>query len=126
MSWVNTALAIVAILLQAGYVIDLFLIPIVFLDQANIAYEAGAGDPKLMAGAISTQIVTMLVSAIIGLFGIMLSWFLLKKRNYLPGWFVLISRMFAIAWMIFIPIGTILGFMIFRWSRLNMEPHAAT
>ena len=81
----------------------------------------GAGDPKMMAGAISTIIMELLIGAVIGLVGVFMAWLVLRNKEDRPSWFLPVSTFFAWTWMVFIPIGTVIGVLMLRWRKPENE-----
>lgn len=106
----------ISAVLQLIYVVGLFrcLYWLFFIYREDI-YTIG--DPKIMAGMISQALMIVILSAVIGLIGVVLAWYVLRDKQNRPAWFVSVSRSFAFAWLVFIPIGTIVGILIFRWRR---------
>ena len=87
--------------------------------QIELLYDAG--DPKLMAGAISMIFTDLLIGAVIGLAGVLMAWLVLRNRENRPSWFLPVSTFFAWMWMIFIPIGTVIGVLMLKWRRPEEE-----
>ena len=77
----------------------------------------GSGDPKMMAGAISSIIMDLLVGAVIGLVGVFFAWLVLRNKTECPSWFLPVSTFFAWTWMVFILVGTVIGVLMLRWRR---------
>lgn len=102
----------VARMFQAFYMIIL-----IFRDTSF----AEAGDPKMLAGAISQALMLWILGAIVGLIGAALGWYVLRDKESRPEWFVSASRSFAFAWMLFIPIGTLIGFFMLRWRDVSHQ-----
>ncbi|MEM6817415.1 MAG: hypothetical protein AAF578_01380 [Pseudomonadota bacterium] len=84
----------------------------------------GAGDPKLLAGAISMIIIDLMIGTVIGVVGVFLAWLVLRNKNDRPSWFLPVSTFFAWTWMVFIPIGTVIGVLMLRWRRPEEEAEA--
>ena len=83
-----------------------------------------AGDPRIAAGALSQTIIALVLAACVGLIGFALAGYSLRVRRFRPQWFLVTNRVFALAWIVFIPIGTIIGLVLFKWSR-NQNPAKA-
>ena len=119
------AASIISTFLQLLYVaglFDLFYTLIVVL--GGIA--AGEfSDPKLAAGEISQATMTLIFLAIFGLVGAALAWYALRDKEKCPAWFISVSKLFAFAWLVFVPVGTIVGFFMFRWRKADSESFAA-
>jgi hypothetical protein len=87
----------------------LFLSFFNFFSGLYFAYsEISTGDPKLLAGHISSGIVLSIIQIIPALIGLLLSVWLVKRHNKFKL-FINCSRYFAYLWLLFIPIGTFLG-----------------
>ncbi len=104
-------------ILQLIYVLALFgaIKPTIELIQNYSLYYAG--DPKMIAGAISSIAVFFLIGVAIGLVGVLLAWLVLRNKKNRPSWFLPVSTFFAWAWMVFVPIGTVVGVLILRWKK---------
>lgn len=76
-----------------------------------------SGDPKLLAGAISSILMYLIIGAVIGFVGVFLSWLVLRDKKGRPSWFLPVSTFFAWTWMVFVPIGTVAGVLMLRWRR---------
>ena len=100
-------LAIVSLFLQAFLLISL----ISFFTGIYNAYAAFAGgDPKLIAGHISSGIVISLIQIAPAIVGYFINYMLLKNKRVND--FALLKsalKFYAFIWLLFIPIGTILG-----------------
>ena len=109
--------AAVSTAIQLIYVLSLLdvITSLIKLFQVESLYDFG--DPKMMAGAISTIIMDLLVGAVIGFVGVFLAWLVLRNKKERPSWFLLVSTFFAWTWMIFVPIGTVIGIFMLRWRR---------
>ena len=79
----------------------------------------GEGDPKLVAGVISSAILSFSVDVLFGLVGALLAWVSLRESGNPPNWFRGVSRFFALFWFPLIPVGTILGFFMLKWARIG-------
>jgi hypothetical protein len=84
-----------------------------------------SGDPKMMAGAISSILMYLIIGAVIGFVGVFLAWLVLRDKKGRPSWFLPVSTFFAWAWMVFIPIGTVIGVFMLRWCRPILVEEAA-
>ena len=69
----------------------------------------GAGDPKLLAGGISSALVSSIVGCLISIPGYVITLYVLIKTSYRAKWFFIFNVSAAIFWLLFVPIGTILG-----------------
>ncbi|MBH0048549.1 hypothetical protein I6F45_00465 [Pseudoalteromonas sp. SWYJZ19] len=100
-------LAIASLFLQVFLLISL----ISFFTGFHSAYTAFAGgDPKLIAGHISSGIVISLIQMVPALVGYFISYMLIKNKRVND--FALLKsalKFFAYLWLLFIPIGTVLG-----------------
>ncbi len=85
-----------------------------------------SGDPKMMAGAISSSNMDLIIGAVIGLVGVILAWLVLRKKNERPPWFLPISTFFAWTWIVFVPICTVIGVLMLRWCRPDLVEESAT
>ena len=104
-------------LFQLIYVFGLFvfLYSIIFALRTDGPFFAG--DAKMAAGEISQALVTFGLRATIGLIGAALAWYILRPRRPAPPWFIRTSKILAVAWLVFVPIGTLVGFFMFRWCK---------
>ncbi len=100
-------LAVVSLFLQAFLLISL----ISFFTSIYNAYVTFAGgDPKLIAGHISSGIVISLIQIAPAIAGYFISYTLIKNKRVND--FALLKsalKFYAYLWLLFIPIGTILG-----------------
>ncbi len=103
--------------IQLIYVLSLlgFITSMIIVFQVESLY--GSGDPKMMAGAISSAVMDFLIGAVIGLVGVFLARLVLRDKKECPTWFLPVSTFFAWAWIIFVPIGTVIGILMLRWRR---------
>lgn len=118
--------SVVSTALQLVYVANLFeglySLILIFRDTSF----ASGGDPKMLAGEISQALMIIVIGAVVGLVGAALAWYVLRDKKSRPDWFVSASRSFAFAWLVFIPIGTIVGFFMFRWRKTGRELQEVT
>ena len=113
----KSLIAVASSVLQLIYVLALLQAITSIIKYFQVQSLYGAGDPKLMAGAISTATIDFLLGALIGLIGVFLAWWVLRDKKQRPSWFLPISTFLAWTWMVFIPIGTIVGVMMLRWRK---------
>lgn len=106
--------------LQSVYVVGLIVV-VNSLVQANLAGLYEAGDPRLMAGFISSQAVRLLLAILVGLVGVILMATVIRKIEEPPIWMVHMSAVFAIAWILLIPVGTPIGIYMFRWRARELR-----
>ncbi|WP_165728665.1 hypothetical protein [Pseudoalteromonas sp. 31A1] len=103
----KTILVFLCLALQAFIILSL----ISFFTGIYNAYIAfSGGDPKLIAGHISSGIVISLIQMIPALVGYFISYMLIKNKRVND--FALLKpalKFFAYLWLLFIPIGTVLG-----------------
>ena len=85
-----------------------------------------SGDPKMMAGAISSILMYLIIGAVIGFVGVFLAWLVLRDKKSRPSWFLPVSTFFAWTWMVFVPIGTVIGVFMLRWRRPILVEESAT
>ena len=69
----------------------------------------GAGDPKLMAGGISSALVSLILGSLVSLPGYIVTLYVVVKTSYREKWFIIFNILAAIFWLLFVPIGTVLG-----------------
>lgn len=122
MSEMRHATSATSAIFQLVYVFGLFvfLYSLFFLFRADGPFLAG--DARMAAGEVSQALVTFVLRACIGLVGAGLGWYVLRHEQSAPTWFVRFSKSLAFVWLVFIPIGTVLGFFMFRWcKRANTE-----
>ncbi len=121
-----SVVSLVSAALQLFYVTNLFVglysVMLVFRDDSLVS----GGDPKMLDGAISQSLMTIVIGAVVGLVGAALAWYILRDKKSRPDWFVSASRTFAFAWMMFIPIGTTVGFFMLRWRKPAGETQEVT
>jgi len=67
------------------------------------------GDPKLVAGLLTSGVLTSLIQVIPALIGISISIKLLNEGSELSVVFLKFSKVYSYLWVLFIPVGTILG-----------------
>ncbi|WP_448570063.1 hypothetical protein [Thalassotalea ganghwensis] len=80
-----------------------------FFSGVYSAYlELSSGDPKLIAGHISSGLVLSLIQIIPALIGLFLSIWLLAKNNN-SNLFKIGCKSLAYVWLLFVPLGTFLG-----------------
>ena len=122
---VKSVLAVASTAIQLIYVLSLLgaILSAVKLFQSESVISAG--DPKLMAGAISTIILDFLIGAVIGFVGVLMAWLVLREKEDRPSWFLPVSTYFAWAWIVFIPIGTVIGILMLRWGRTERTTDTA-
>ena len=110
--------------LQTVYVVGLVVV-VVSLLRADLSSQYASGDPRVLAGFISSQAVTLLLVIIAGLIGVLLMTVVVRGDRQPPRWFVDLSALFAIAWIVLVPIGTVIGALMLRWrSRLRSSESA--
>ena len=115
-------MAAITLLLQMGYLYELMaLVTVVPWEIRSHLVGSDLADPRLIAGIISGQLVMVLIWAVPGIIGATLSALLIRKVRYRARWYLAATRFFAYTWLAFVPLGTILGYVLLRWSRDN-EP----
>jgi len=107
---VSTAIQLTYVWSLLGFIMS--LIKLFQIESLN-----NSGDPKMMAGAISTIIMNLLIGAVIGFVGVLLAWLILRNKKERPSWFLPVSTFLAWTWMIFVPVGTVIGIFMLRWRR---------
>ena len=113
----KSLVAAASTVLQLAYVLTLPEVATSVIKLIQVESLYSSGDPKMIAGAISTIIMDLLIGAAIGLVGVCLAWLVLRNRKERPSWFLPVSTFFAWMWMIFVPIGTVIGIFMLRWRR---------
>ena len=83
--------------------------------ETQLLYESG--DPKMLAGAISSVLVTLLIATVVGLLGVLIARPILRQKGDRPQWFLRVSTLLAWAWLVFIPVGTVIGLLMLRWCK---------
>lgn len=116
---------IASTLLQSVYVYGLLELVVTILRFEHIQALYSAGDPKLMAGFISSTILELGITVLIGLVGVGLAWASIRKFDECPPWFLSITKFFGWAWIIFIPVGTVIGVWMLRWQK-DSQPQMVT
>ena len=114
---------IVSATLQSVYFVGLVAVAIALL-QADLSGQYETGDPRVMAGFISSQAVKLLLAILTGLIGVILMAVVIRRYSRPPKWMVHLSVVFALAWVVLIPVGTPIGIYMFRWRsrhRSNAE-----
>ncbi|MDN3383704.1 hypothetical protein QL995_13665 [Pseudoalteromonas sp. APC 3358] len=108
----KTLLPLLSLILQAFLLLALTS----FFSGFYNAYTVFAGgDPKLMAGHISSAIVVSLIQIIPALIGLFINTYVLNSRLNKnininsSAMFINISKFYAYLWILFIPLGTFLG-----------------
>jgi hypothetical protein len=76
-------------------------------------YESG--DPKLMAGFVSSLAIRMVLGAAVGLIGALIAWIAIRRSDSPPSWFLSASGLFGLAWVFFFPIGTVVAAYMLQW-----------
>ena len=117
--------AAVSTAIQLIYVLTLLGVITSVIKMFQAVMLNGSGDPKMMAGAISTTIMDLLVGAVIGFVGVFLAWLVLRNKKDRPSWFLPVSTFFAWTWIIFVPIGTVIGIFMLRWRRPELAEESA-
>jgi len=110
-------IAAISAALQLVYVLALLGAITLIAKYSQVMSLYGSGDPKMMAGYLSTVIIDLGLGAIVGFLGVFLAWRVLRNKQERPSWFLPVSTFFAWAWMIFFPVGTVIGLMMRRWRR---------
>ena len=72
----------------------------------------GTGDPRLMAGAISQELVSQFLTLLLLLPGIIIAFFVKYKYKYTERWYRNCLRVFALCLLLLLPLGTLLGLVI--------------
>ena len=98
-------LKFISIVLQCFLLLSLFNF---FSGLYSAFLELSTNDPKLVAGQISSGIVTSILQIIPALIGLIISIWLINKKSS-SKLFVIFCKYFAYLWLLFIPIGTFLG-----------------
>ena len=104
----KTLLPLLSLILQAFLLLALTS----FFSGFYNAYTVFAGgDPKLIAGHISSAIVVSLIQIIPALIGLFINTYVLNSRLNInsSAMFINISKFYAYLWILFIPLGTFLG-----------------
>ncbi|MGO3421303.1 MAG: hypothetical protein ACTIMZ_02420 [Pseudoalteromonas distincta] len=110
----KTLLPLLSLILQAFLLLALTS----FFSGFYNAYTVFAGgDPKLIAGHISSAIVVSLIQIIPALIGLFINTYVLNSRLNKninininsSAMFINISKFYAYLWILFIPLGTFLG-----------------
>ena len=110
---------VLSAVLQTVYVVGLIIV-VTNLVRANLAGLYESGDPRLMAGFISSQAIRLLLAILSGLVGVVLMAAAIRKISKPPSWIVHLSAVFAFAWVVLIPIGTPIGIYMFRWRTREL------
>ena len=85
-----------------------------FFSGTYSAYiEFSSGDPKLVAGHISSGVILSIIQIVPALIGLFLSIWLLAKNNN-SNLFKSSCKSLAYVWLLFIPIGTFLGIKVLK------------
>ena len=103
---------------QSVYVVSLAS-NVVTLLRTDLDSLYDSGDPKLMAGFISSLVLRQVIGASIGLVGVLVAWIAIRRFSPPPSWFVSASGLFGLAWVIFFPIGTVVAAYMLQW-RINV------
>jgi len=112
----KTLLPLLSLILQAFLLLALTS----FFSGFYNAYTVFAGgDPKLVAGHLSSAIVVSLIQIIPALIGLFINMYVLNSRLNInininininsSAMFINISKFYAYLWILFIPLGTFLG-----------------
>jgi hypothetical protein len=91
----------------------------VTLLRTDLASLYDSGDPKLMAGFISSLVLRQILGASIGLVGVLVAWIAIRRSDPPPSWFLSASGLFGFAWVFFFPIGTVVAAYMLEW-RINV------
>ncbi len=102
----KTVFLIVAIILQVFYVWGIIALLMSFWNAAAIFFGDNA---SLLAGIISEGVIVSLLRTFIGLFGLVISFVMVRKMNSIPIWFHKVTVIFSYLWVLFFPIGTIIA-----------------
>lgn len=114
----RTAALVVSTALQFFYLAGLIRVVAALALGVDDALETQ--DPKLLAGFLSTQAITLILGVVPGLAGVALMAGAVRGQREPPAWFVNLSVVFAISWLVLFPIGTIIGVLMLRWrSRVR-------
>ncbi len=98
-------------------VLQLFLFPAFAVLARAILVAASIysdGDPRLVAGALSSGVVGSLVTVFPALIGVIIGWFLLRRQRDVPPWFLRFSSVMSWFWLLFLPLGTLVGALQLR------------
>ena len=109
--------AAISTVLQLIYVLTLINAVTYVIWGLHIQSLYEAGDPKVLAGALSSILVTLLLAAIVGFVGVILARPVLREKGSCPQWFLKTTTILAWAWMVFIPVGTAIGLLLLRWRK---------
>ncbi len=107
----------------------IFLLPSVLTLIASLSlltgvinvYQAiqlyGTGDPKLMAGALSQELVTQTLAVIVLIPGIIFACFAKYKYNYSQAWYRITLRIYGICLLFLLPFGTLIGVFLLTITK---------
>ena len=98
------------------------------IGMLNLFHEInvnGSGDPKVLAGGISEELVPVILGLVLAMPGFILSIYTLLKGRYRSWWFLTANIIYATTWIVLFPFGTVLGVVYFvviytkRGSRIK-------
>ena len=72
----------------------------------------GTGDPKIMAGAISSAMIPMIIGCVLGLPGFIMSITTYFISAYRSKWFFRYSITLSVFWILSFPVGTLFGIIL--------------
>ena len=110
-------LAVISLMLQAAYVLGVFIVVRYFVYLSSLDWSTYDADPQMMSIEQLRLLIDFGLLAIAGGLGYFLAWFTLRFERYRPFWYLAANQAFALLWSIFVPIGTVMAFYMRRWCR---------
>ncbi len=105
-------LALVGCILQLALVIGI----IIFIVDMVIAFQEitlyGSGDPKVMAGMISTALISGVLGSVVAFPGLLINILGLSISSYSAPWLFRFLITSSIFWFLVFPIGTLFGVVL--------------
>lgn len=106
----------VSVALQLYYGVALFCLGDGLIEMFR---QIPSHDPRLVAGTLSSAVVSSLGATLPALIGLGLGIYLLSARGKAPEWFRRPARILSYFWLAFIPVGTVLGAWQLRCLRVT-------
>jgi len=106
------ALSVIGCILQSGIIIGIVISILKMVSAFQEITLYGAGDSKVMAGMISSALVSTVLGGVVAFPGLLINILALSISSYGSPWLFRALIVSSIFWMLAFPIGTILGVIL--------------
>ncbi|WP_196139947.1 MotA/TolQ/ExbB proton channel family protein [Aliikangiella sp. G2MR2-5] len=105
-------LSLIGCILQSALVfgIIIFIVDMVIAFQETTLY--GSGDPKVMAGMVSSALISVVLGCVVAFPGLLMNITALLISSYSATWLFRFLITSSIFWILVFPIGTLLGVVL--------------